>query len=600
LITSAHSCVDRYFIVIDDIWEIQTWDIIKLSIDDDNSCGGRIIVTTRKMDVATRAGKVYNLQPLPHNSSRTLFYTRLYGHEGNCVDNQPDEVCDKFLRKCDGIPLAIITIASLLVGKPREEWSELYKYIGFGLKDNEQAETTMTIVSFSYYDMPSHLRSCLVYLSAFLEDSVILKDGLIWKWIAEGFVQEKQGLRLFEVGEGYFNDLLNRSMIEAESNPDGSVYGCRIHDMVLDFIRLVSDKENFLTVSDRMDDGRGTLIKPSTVGRLSQHNRTIGYTSQANHVDMPKVRTFIVYTCVIETTVLLSSFKILRVLAIEGCKPNGGSSIRIEHIGQLLHLRYLSLLGTKIDKIPEEIGALRMLQTLELTQSYIVELPSSINMLTQLVCLHVTFSHNVDAAKEVASVGKLTSLEDLRIHFRDVKWSTRRLMKELSSLRELRVLIATTYYDEDSERDFLESLRQLPKLQTLVLIHSFDDNEIPAAKWETEFALPRRLQHLAVNGVATSVEELAAISSDERDVVPVDVEYLRDLINHSYLEFSCYLGDKFPTASWEEVGFVLPRHLRELYIRTVKFCKLPSWVSPSCPPNLTELSLYLGAVDERT
>jgi disease resistance protein RPM1 len=218
------------------------------------------------MDVATRAGKVYNLQPLPHNSSRTLFYTRLYGHEGNCVDNQPDEVCDKFLRKCDGIPLAIITMASLLVGKPREEWSELYKYIGFGLKDNEQAETTMTIVSFSYYDLPSHLRSCLVYLSAFPEDSVILKDGLIWKWIAEGFVQEKQGLRLFDVGEGYFNDLVNRSMIEAESNPDGSVYGCRIHDMVLDFIRLVSDKENFLTVSDRMDDGRGTLIKPSTVG----------------------------------------------------------------------------------------------------------------------------------------------------------------------------------------------------------------------------------------------------------------------------------------------------------------------------------------------
>jgi len=54
-------------------------------------------------------------------------------------------------------------------------------------------------------------------------------------------------------------------MIEAESNPDGSVYGCRIHNMVLDFIRLVSDKENFLTVSHRMDDGRGTLIKPSTV-----------------------------------------------------------------------------------------------------------------------------------------------------------------------------------------------------------------------------------------------------------------------------------------------------------------------------------------------
>jgi disease resistance protein RPM1 len=234
--------VDRYFIVIDDIWETQSWDTIKLAIDNENSCGGRIIITTRKSEVATKAGEVYKLEPLPYDDSRKLFSTRIYGHDGrNCIDSHWDHISDKILRKCDGIPLAIITMASLLVGKQREKWSEIYKSIGFGLKDNMEAEKTMRIVSFSYYDLPSHLRSCLVYLSAFPEDCYIPKDELIWKWIAEGFVHERQGIRLFEIGESYFNDLINRSMIQAEEHShDGNIYGCRVHDMVLDFILLVS------------------------------------------------------------------------------------------------------------------------------------------------------------------------------------------------------------------------------------------------------------------------------------------------------------------------------------------------------------------------
>jgi disease resistance protein RPM1 len=315
------------------------------AIDDENSCGGRIIITTRNFEVATKAGEVYKLQRLPYDDSRKLFSTRIYGHEGrNCIDNQLDHISDKILRKCDGIPLAIITMASLLVGKEREEWSEIYKSIGFGLKDNKEAESTKIILSFSYYDLPSHLRSCLVYLSSFPEDSYISKDALIWKWIAEGFVHERQGIRLFEIGEGYFNDLINRSMIEAEeSSHDGNIYGCRVHDMVLDFIRSVSYEENFLTMSDREDDDSQSTLKQNTVRRLAQQNRTMGLTRQANRVDMPKARSFIGYDCVIEKRVLLSSFKILRVLAIKNCKPKGGSPIRIEHLGHLRHLRYLSL-----------------------------------------------------------------------------------------------------------------------------------------------------------------------------------------------------------------------------------------------------------------
>jgi disease resistance protein RPM1 len=89
-----------------------------------------------------------------------------------------------------------------------------------------------------------------LYISAFPEDSIIPKDSLVWMWVAEGFVEKKQGMRLFEIGEGYFHDLINRSMIEAikSRNDDSIVTGCHVHDMVLDFIRSMSHQENFFSV----------------------------------------------------------------------------------------------------------------------------------------------------------------------------------------------------------------------------------------------------------------------------------------------------------------------------------------------------------------
>ncbi|CAN6226860.1 unnamed protein product, partial [Urochloa humidicola] len=376
----------RFFIVIDDIWEVQSWETIKLAFDDDNSCEGRVLITTRILNVATKADEVYKLPPLPYASSRELFYSRISGDEGKCVDNnnQLDEVSDEILTKCAGIPLAIITMASLLVGKPRDKWFEIYKSVGFCRVQNKEAveNTIMRILSFSYYDLPTHLRTCLLYLTAFPEDSFIPKESLVWKWVAEGFINEVQGLSLFEIGEGYFNDLINRSLIqEAVESPDElfeMLHGCCVHDMVLDFIRSMSRDENFFTI---LDNNNQVAQPQSNVRRLAHHNRTMGEThhNQASHSSdgMSKVRTFSAHGCVIETWAPLSSFKILRVLAIENCNTTDSSRIHIEHVGHLIHLRYFSLNGTLIYMFPEEIGALNLLQTMDLWGSCIHGLPLS-------------------------------------------------------------------------------------------------------------------------------------------------------------------------------------------------------------------------------
>nr|CAB3490594.1 unnamed protein product [Digitaria exilis] len=101
---------------------------------------------------------------------------------------------------------------------------------------------------------------------AVYEDYLIEKDPLIWKWIAEGLVEIKTGTSLFQRGEEYFNQLINSSLIQAVESSDGVIDRCRVHDMVLDLIREMSKKVNFVTISN--DDGEGTLQRNKQLTQL--------------------------------------------------------------------------------------------------------------------------------------------------------------------------------------------------------------------------------------------------------------------------------------------------------------------------------------------
>ncbi|KAL6654403.1 hypothetical protein ACP70R_007868 [Stipagrostis hirtigluma subsp. patula] len=475
-----------YFIVIDDIWEKQSWDIIKTALVDNNS-KSRIIITTRNLEVAT--GDVYKLQPLLHDDSKRLFYTRIFGGEGKCPDDQLDKESNKILKKCSGIPLAIITMASFLVGKSRDQWFEICKTFGFRDKDNREVHNTMRILSLSYHDLPQHLKTCLLYLSAFPEDYVIDKNPLIWKWIAEGFVREEQGIRLFEIGERYFHDLINRSLIQGvESTEYGIIDGCQVHDMMLELLCSLSHDENIITI---LDNDPGTVSgRRSCVRRLAHHNRTLEPNRQDKHMNIAKARSFIACKCTADKGFSLMSFKLLRVLALEDCsfKEDGPP---LEHLGKLVHLRYLGLRGSYFFKLPEEIGALKSLQTLDLQRTRIRELPSSVGLLTQLISIKALVT-----AVPSGIVEKLTSLEELHISYGgDDKGQ---FAKELGNLSELRVL--RTSYLKVKHPDLFQSLGRLHKLQYLELGCWFDHDDMDKVTWD-EAVLPRNIRYLFIEHI---------------------------------------------------------------------------------------------------
>ncbi|XP_044438741.1 disease resistance protein RGA5 [Triticum aestivum] len=460
----------RYLVVIDDIWEEEIWRFINCALCK-NKLHSRVITTTRNVSVSEAClsssdDMIHQMKPLSDEDSQILFHRRIFQSEEKCPEDL-QAVSREILKKCGGVPLAIITIASLLVSnqriKQKEEWMHVHSSMGRGVTEGGIVKDMKRILSLSYYDLPSHLKPCLLYLSIFPEDFEINRDLLIWRWLAEGFIQcDKDETRLFEIGKSYFNELMNRSLIQpAETNYEGTVVTCRIHDMVLDLICSLSSEENFISILDNAQWHAPNLQRK--LRRLSLHNiKAKCRNHQFDSTRLSKVRTFAVFspvTC--DWLPSLSSFQFLRVLDLGNCGSHESSSgISLKYVGNLIHLRYLGLKDADVRELPVDIGKLQLLQTLDIGGTIIEELPSSVVQLRNLICLRVNY--RVRLPKGMGSLMSLEVLEQVGLS------SSPHIAEELSHLTEVRTLsIDCANMDEDLIDILIKSLGNLHKLQNL-------------------------------------------------------------------------------------------------------------------------------------
>ena len=343
-------------------------------------------------------------------------YERIFGKEDKAkhidVDEQLTEISDRILKKCAGVPLAVVTIASLLASKRRNklEWYDVCNSIGAGLEENNAVKDIRKVLSLSYYAMPSHLRTCLLYLSMFPEDYEINKGHLICLWIGEGFIQpSKQERSLFEIGESYFNELVNRSMIQTKYDSySGTIDSCRVHDMVLELICSLSGEENILTIWNHVDHSSVS----EKVRRLSLQNCKAGHGIPMATMNTEHVRSVVVFPPAIGHVPALPNFRVLRVLDLEYCDLRQDYSLR--YLGNLLHLRYLGLCRTRIDQVPEELGNLSFVQSLVISFNKIRSLPSTTTLLTHLLQLDI--DERTRVPKGIGSLTVLEVLSELGIH----------------------------------------------------------------------------------------------------------------------------------------------------------------------------------------
>jgi hypothetical protein len=313
----------------------------------------------------------------------------------------------------------------------KEQWEKLLISIGSALDNNPDLEGMKQILSLSYYDLPYHLKTCLMYLSLYPEDFKIERDSLIQQWIAEGFVGMERGLSVEDVAEGYFNELINRSMIQPiDITSDGRANACRVHDVMLELLISKAMEENFVTLIG------GTLVaaKPQgNVRRLSiQSDPQIANIHEGMNLQHVRSLTSFAQAHLVPP---LSEFRVLRVLNLEGCR--GFSENHLKDISDLFHLKYLSLRRTWISNLPPQIGGLQTLEALDIRDTNIEELPGTITNLVQLKYI-ISGGHTWGKVKLPDGIGSMTSLRAL-LGF-DICRSSTNAVQELGDLKQLREL----------------------------------------------------------------------------------------------------------------------------------------------------------------
>nr|ABA95379.1 hypothetical protein LOC_Os11g46140 [Oryza sativa Japonica Group] len=390
---------------------MEAWEVIRLALLENNN-GSRVITTTRIFEVASSADDVYTMRPLSPENSKRLLCKRIFSGEDNSDGVELAEVRDKLLKKCDGLPLAVLTIAGALAGKTIEQWYMVYNSIAFGHVNGRVMDDMIRILSLSYYDLPPHLRTCLLYLSIFPEDYLIKKDFLIWRWIAEGFIEYDGGRSLFGVGESYFAELINRSMIQpVEVGDRDSVDGCRVHGAVLHLLRYLAREENFVTllIDNMLSSGRG------------RPRRYLGL------VGAP-----------------ISEL------------PDG--------IGELEFLQTLDLRETGIQELPRSICRLRKLMCLCVDST--ARLPSGIGNLVALEDLRLYSVSTLHFVKD--ELGQLTKLRILEIRFEELDEQMEdAFLRSLSNLQNLQTLVVDNFGGSsnfDRMEKFFDPPRRLRRL----------------------------------------------------------------------------------------------------------------------------------------
>uniref|UniRef100_A0ACD5XA50 Uncharacterized protein n=1 Tax=Avena sativa TaxID=4498 RepID=A0ACD5XA50_AVESA len=425
----------KYLIVIDDLWSTEAWKTIKNALLN-NGHGSRIITTTRNSAVAlfcsSEGNYVYRMEPLSSVDSRRLFLGRAFRSEDLCPPHLK-EVSERILEKCAGLPLAIITMSSLLADQTAEEvWNKALAAVGSSLAKEDGAGDMTKILSLSYFDLPHYMRACLLYFSAYPEDYIIEKKSLIHKWMAEGFVRGVEGQSTYEVGEGYFNDFINRSLIQpAELNSFGSfqeqygeVMACRVHDIILDFITCTAKEENFMTsFCDAEHGGKHKVRRLSIVSHDNGMDTVSG--------DLSHVRSLAVFGYAWQNFVL--DFPVLRVLDIK--RSSGLENYHLANIEKLLLLKYLRL-GYPISGIPEGIGKLKYLETLDMCGVTVRKLPSTMTRLQRLARLYADFE---PACLSDGIFGQLQSLEELGV-VQVFETELEKFLQEVGQLTKLRTL----------------------------------------------------------------------------------------------------------------------------------------------------------------
>lgn len=366
------------------------------------------------------------------------------------------------------------------------EWKKVLDSLAAEIGTDGKLNNLERILLLSYSDLPYYLKTCYLYMSAFPEDHAIRRMKLVRLWVAEGFVEEKQGLTLEQVAESYLNELVNRSLVHmVKMNYLNKVQSCQLHDLMREILLMSSREDSLITNKNQV-----YMLRNENVRRISIHDNLENLPSYKNFT---KVRSVLTFNST--GSVSYEDFLLLRVLELE----NAPLVQFPQSLVNLVFLTYLCLERTQIKKIPDSIRKLKNLEILDLKFCPVSSMPSGIlelKSLKQLRCFRYKFNGpsyfaNTHGMVVPTGIEKLTSLQKLLSVEVDDNGTLVRGLGKLTQLRKLGIL----KLKDEHVTDLCYTLQRLRNLTNLYMV-SMNMDEV--LQLNREVCPPEFLQRLYV------------------------------------------------------------------------------------------------------
>ncbi|XAR68470.1 hypothetical protein NMG60_11003593, partial [Bertholletia excelsa] len=435
--------INKVLIILDDVWN--RLDLEKVGIPmGTNHNGCKVILTSRNEDVCLkmRIKKIIKIQELETHEAWALFKEM-----AGCLIDNPDfqDTARKIVKKCQGLPLALVTIGRALEGKDKYEWSNALRQLTM------PCQATLTGVHEEVY--PSLLLS---YNHIANEEAKLLFNLCClfpedFEIPIEELFRHGKGKQLFEVRDqlnvvrdyafSLVKDLKRRNLL-LEGKNESHV---KMHDVVREFgisitsdqtkkdvfkdLSLISHDDNLKQWPDKETFENYTCISLVTdaMAKLPEglncsdlellmlfHNNCTISLPKNFFERMGALKILMLRNMPTVTQApSLGLLKNLRTLCIQAC----GRIEIISAISELIKLEILSFRDSGLHEIPKEIGQLINLKLLDLTGCRFLEQisPGVISSLVKLEELYMrSFYHwEVEGKVEERQNASLNELEHL-------------------------------------------------------------------------------------------------------------------------------------------------------------------------------------------
>ncbi|GFP83394.1 probable disease resistance rpp8-like protein 4 [Phtheirospermum japonicum] len=461
----------RCLIVLDDVWETDVWDVLGPVFHTRRGCS-RVLLTTRNKENARYVDMdapcyLYEQRHLNEKESWELLKKKLY--RGLNIEDQNNHMDMERLGKemvgqCGGLPLAIIVLGGLLMTKSTiSEWRTVHQnfnsYLRKGRNSREYGRVH-EVLALSYHDLPYQLKPCFLYLGNFPEDSKIPTRKLYQLWAAEGFIaQESQHTddeehSIIDIAERYLAELVQRCMVEVRVEESSGRYKyCQLHDLTRELCLVKGKEENFLKKIPQRYEPEIIIDSPSSSAVATSLSVTrrlsiaidddFGRNFPPKMESLEHIRSALFFSRLSEKMnlqlaleFLCNESRLLRVLDLE--RFDFGEKLP-RGIGNLVHLRYLSLRGSRFYKLPSSVGNLSYLQTLDLRIPLLMclTIPNVLWKMKHLKHLYLPPTHKCTSKLDLSSLTKLEILKNF-----DIRVSDHRDIPKLTKLQKLKSILS--------------------------------------------------------------------------------------------------------------------------------------------------------------